>query len=728
MPLSHAPRNFSLLATVVIVATAAFYYLHAASAPALFGFSAAHSATESGWEQKFRALPQPANIRATMQYLSAYPHNAGTERQHQDAEWVLAQFKSFGLDAHIEQFQTLYPTPLERKVELVSPTTYEAVLKEPAIADDPTSGQQGQLPTMVMYSADGDVTAPLVYVNYGMPDDYVQLDKMGISVKGKIVIARYGNGWRGIKPKLAYMHGAVGCLIYSDPRDDGYFQGDVYPQGAYRPDQGVQRGSVMEMELYPGDPETPGWGSVPGAKRLPVSQVTNLQKIPVMPLSYGDALPLLKAMDGPVAPVAWRGALPITYHVGPGAAVVHLAVKFDWNNLANLYDVIATIPGSTYPDQWVIRGNHLDAWVNGADDPLSGQSALIEEARAYGALLKQGWRPQRTIVYAAWDGEEPSLIGSTEWAETHAAELQQKAVAYFNSDTNSKGYLNLEGSQTLQHFLNTVAQDITDPETGQTVWVKDEQHRDQLAQTPQQKAAIMDGSDLRIGALGSGSDFSPFLQHLGIASANLGYGGEGGGGVYHSVYDDFYWYTHFADTTFVYGRALAQTMGTAVMRLADADVLPLQFGGFADNLLQYQAEIEGEYKAEAGAPSFDFRPLEQSITALKAAASDYDQAMSQAASSGALFQMPSADRDALNVLLYQSERKLLDASGLPGRVWYQHQVYAPGFYTGYGVKTLPGVREAIEAKDYALAAKEEVVLDRALDAFTAQIRAARAKL
>ncbi|HXR97087.1 MAG TPA: transferrin receptor-like dimerization domain-containing protein [Terriglobales bacterium] len=727
---SNTTRAFSVAATVAVFAVAAFLYLRAAPSPALFGYSNADSATEVSWEQKFRALPQPANVEANMKELSAYPHNVGTERQHQDALWILKQFQADGLDAHIEQFQTLYPTPLERKVELLGPNhsvAYEAVLKEPAFPEDPTSGQAGQLPTMVMYSADGDVTAPLVYANYGVPADYDQLDRMGISVKGKIVITRYGQSWRGIKPKLAYMHGAVGCLIYSDPRDDGYFQGDVMPKGAYRPDQGVQRGSVMEMELYPGDPETPGWGSVPGAKRLPLNQVTNLQKIPVLPISYGDALPLLKAMDGPVAPENFRGALPITYHLGSTAATVHLVAKFNWG-LANLYDVIATIPGSTYPNQWIIRGNHFDAWVNGADDPISGQSSLIEEARSYGVLLKQGWRPKRTIVYAAWDGEEPSLIGSTEWAETHAAELQQKAVAYFNSDTNSKGYLNLGGSQTLQHFLNTVAQDITDPETGKSVWAKDEDRRMAAARTPQQKAQVLDNGDLRISALGSGSDYSPFLQHLGIASADLGYGGEGGGGVYHSIYDDFYWYTHFSDTTFVYGRALAQTMGTAIMRLASADVLPLQFTGFADNLSQYQDEIEAEYHAQAGAPSFDFKPLEQSISALKAAAADYDQAMAQAGMNGNIYQQGAATLDSLNNLLYQSERKLLASQGLPRRPWYQHQVYAPGFYTGYGVKTLPGLREAIEQKDYAEAAREESVIDQSLDAFTAQIKAARAKL
>ncbi|HVA63031.1 MAG TPA: transferrin receptor-like dimerization domain-containing protein [Terriglobales bacterium] len=727
MPTSRASRIVAASATAVIVVVAAIFYLRAAPSPVLFGFSAADSAQEAQWEQKFRALPQPANIRANMQELSAYPHNAGSERQHQNALWILNQFKSFGLDAHLEEFQALYPTPVERKVELVAPTQYEAVLKEPAVAGDPTSGQAGQLPTMLMYSADGDVTAPLVYVNYGGPADYDQLAKLGVSVKGAIVIARYGQNWRGIKPKLAYQHGAVGCLIYSDPRDDGYFQGDTFPQGAYRPAQGVQRGSVMEMELYPGDPETPGWGSTPGAKRLPLDQVTNLQKIPALPLSYGDALPLLRALGGPVAPLAWRGALPITYHVGPGPAKVHLAAKFNWG-LANLYDVIATIPGSTYPNQWVVRGNHYDAWVNGADDPISGQSSLIEEARSYGQLLKQGWRPKRTIVYAAWDGEEPALIGSTEWAETHAAELEQKAVAYLNSDSNGKGYLNLGGSQTLQHFFNLVAQDITDPETGTSVWAKDQQHRLAIAATPQAKAAVMDGPDLRISALGSGSDFSPFLQHLGIATGDLGYGGEGGGGVYHSVYDDFYWYTHFSDTTFVYGRALAQTMGTAVMRLASADVLPMQFSGFADNLLQYQNQIEAEYQAQAGAPGFDFRPLERSIAALKAAATDYDQAMAADAGNGALYQQPAADLNALNHLLYTSERKLMSQAGLPRRPWYKHEIYAPGFFTGYGVKTLPGLREAIEEKNYSEAASQEQVIVTVLDAFTAQIQAAKAKL
>lgn len=724
MPPSSGPRQAALIAgLVIILIAAALFYLRAAPSPALLGFSSASNSTEARWETQFQALPQPANIRANMKYLSAEPHNVGTAREHVLAEWVQKQLQNDGLQAHLEQFDVLYPTPVQREVTLVSPGHYNAVLKEPAIPEDPTSGQAGQLPTEVIYGADGDVTAPLVYVNYGIPSDYETLAKLGISVKGKIVIARYGQSWRGIKPQLAYQHGAIGCLIYSDPRDDGYFQGDVYPKGAYRPAQGVQRGSVMRMPLYPGDPETPGWGSVPGAKRLPLSQVTTLQKIPVQPISYGDAQPLLAALGGPVAPVAWRGALPITYHIGPGPATVHLVVKYHWG-LAPIYDVIGMIPGSEFPNQWIIRGNHLDGWVNGAADPLSGQSSLLEEARAYGVLLKRGWRPKRTIVYCAWDGEEPGLLGSTEWAETHAAELEQKAVVYINTDDSDKGYLGIGGSGSLQHFFNQVAQSITDPDSHQSLWQKEKDHLLAGARTSAEKAAIMDGPEYRLEALGSGSDFTPFLQHLGIASANLGFGGDGGGGVYHSIYDDFYWFTHFGDTNFTYERALAQTIGTAVMRLADADVIPLEFSGIADDVALYQQQIEAEYKTQTGAPAFDFSPLERAVTALHAAASAYDEALS----AGGVYHQSAADLVSLNQLLYTSERKLLSQTGLPGRPWYRHEIYAPGLYTGYGVKTLPGLREAIEARDYSLAASQETIIVQTLDAYTAQINAARAKL
>jgi N-acetylated-alpha-linked acidic dipeptidase len=695
--------------------------------PALAGFSRADSATEIAWEQKFSAIPEPDRVKANMKQLSAEPHHIGSPYQKQNSEWLLNQFKSYGLDAHIEQFEVLFPTPIDRKLELVSPGHYEAQLKEPPVPEDPTSGQAGQLPTYNAYSADGDVTAPLVYANYGVPEDYDALAKMGISVKGKVVITRYGHSWRGIKPKLAYEHGAVGCLIYSDPRDDGYFEGDVFPKGPYRPAQGVQRGSVMEMEKYPGDPETPGWGATPGSKRLALNEVTNLQKIPVLPISYGDAEPLLKALAGPMAPTDWRGALPITYRVGPGPATVHLVVKSDWK-VVPAYDVIAKIAGTTAADQWIVRGNHYDGWVNGAGDPIAGQSALLEEARAYGELLKQGWKPKRTIIYCAWDGEEPALLGSTEWAEAHRDELRQHAVVNINSDGNGKGYLNAGGSHSLEHFVNQVAKDITDPETGQSVWVKRQQRDLANAKTPDAKADVMNGGDLRISALGSGSDYSPFLDHDGVPSLSISYGGEGGGGVYHSVYDDFYWYTHFSDTTFAYGRTLAQTYGTLIMRLADADVLPFHFSNFAETVARYEAELRKDTVGPAGAPGFDWVPLTQAIASLKEAATTYDSTIAAAERDGSIYKRPPAELNALNALLYQSEQKLLSPAGLPERPWYQHTIYAPGFYTGYGVKTLPGVREALERHDWKTASAQAEALVKALDAYTAQIKAATAKI
>ena len=703
----------------------------------LRGFTAESSKAEREWEAKFRAIPSPDSLREYMRRLSARPHHVGSPYDKDNAEWILAKFKSFGLDAHIETFDVLFPTPKERLVELVAPTTFRAKLQEPAVLGDPTSSQQAeQLPTYNAYSIDGDVTAPLVYVNFGVPADYERLERMGVSVKGAIVIARYFGSWRGIKPKVAAEHGAVGCLIYSDPREDGYTQGSVYPQGPWRPKDGVQRGSVMDMPLYPGDPLTPGVGATKDAKRLPISEAATITKIPVLPISYGDAQPLLAALGGRVVPPEWRGGLGITYRVGPGPARVHLKVKSDWS-LKTLYDVIARIPGATAPDEWVIRGNHHDAWVNGAEDPLSGQGPLLEEARGYGQLLKQGWKPRRTIIYAAWDGEEPALLGSTEWVEAHADELATKAVAYLNSDTNNRGDLDMEGSHSLEQFINDVARDIEDPETKLSVWKRDQLRAVSDAKTADERQEARQRADLRIDALGSGSDYTPFLQHVGIATLNLGFGGEGGGGIYHSIYDDFKWYTTYDDTSFVYGRALAQTIGTAVMRLADADVVPYQFTNFAETVGRYVKEVEklatetrdqiqernrqlddGVFTAtsdpwqplvpparEAAAPHLNFAPLDDATDALSKAAERYDRAFTKAqANGGASLAKPEAGT--LNATLRQAERTLTSATGLPRRPWYRHLVYAPGFYTGYGVKTLPGVREAIEQKNWAEAQQQ----------------------
>jgi N-acetylated-alpha-linked acidic dipeptidase len=689
----------------------------------LRGYTPEHAAAEVQWEQKFREVPDPAKVRENMRRMSARPHHVGSPYDKDNAEWLLAQLKSYGLEAKIEQFEALFPTPKSRKLELLGPEKFEATLDEPVIKVDPTSDQKKeQLPTYNAYSRDGDVTAPLVYVNYGAPADYEELAAMGVSVKGAIVIARYGQTWRGIKPKVAAEHGAVGCIIYSDPRDDGYFRGDTYPEGPMRPAEGAQRGSVMDMPVYPGDPQTPGIGAVAGAKLIPLDQVQTITKIPVLPISYADATPFLKSLRGDLVPETWRGGLPFAYKVGPSTVMAHLAISFNWERKP-LYDVIATIPGSTLPDQWVIRGNHHDAWVNGAGDPLSGASAELEEARGLGELLKQGWHPQRTIIYCFWDGEEPALLGSTEWVEAHAPELSAHAVAYFNSDGNSRGYFRAEGSSELENFVNSVTKDIGDPETKMPVWKRQRLVAISRA-TTDVRAELRNRPDIRMEALGSGSDYTAFIHHLGIASVNLGYGGEDqGGGQYHSVYDDFYWYTHFQDTDFVYGRALAQTAGTMMMRMADADVIPFQFGDLADTVRTYvtgvkkltdtmRAEIkernteiaDGVYKAledpkkkrvapdvEALPPYLNFAPLDQAMDDLTTAATEYDKAF-----------MANAQKapPALNLQLIQSERVFLDPAGLPNRPWFQNMMYAPGFYTGYGVKTLPAARETIEQKQW----------------------------
>ena len=680
------------------------------------------AAAAAEWEEKFRAIPRAELLREYMQVLAAEPHHLGSAADKRNAEWMRDKLRSWGLEAKLEEFEVLFPTPKERVLELTEPEKYTAKLKEPVVAEDPDSGDANQLPVYNVYSAGGDVTAPLVYVNYGVPADYEQLAKMGVEVKGKIVIARYGASWRGIKPKVAYEHGAVGCLIYSDPKDDGYYQGPVYPEGPYRPEQGAQRGSVMDMPIHPGDPLTPGIGAVKGARRLAREEAKTILKIPVMPISYGDALPLLRQLKGQVVPEAWRGALPITYRIGAGETKVHLKLSFDWKQVT-LYNVIARIEGSAYPDEWVIRGNHHDAWVNGADDPVSGMSAVLEEARAFGELLKQGWRPKRTIIFCAWDGEEQGLLGSTEWVEQHAGELTQKAVAYINSDSTGKGFFGVSGSHTLEHFINDVARSVNDPRTGKSLYDMLQTRRAVRARTEDDKREARERADLRIGALGSGSDYTAFLDHLGIASLNLGFGGEGGGGVYHSVYDSIAWYTRFSDSTFEYGRTLVQAAGTATMRLADAQLLPFEFTRFAETVGRYVDEINALPKQ-----GVDLLPLQQAAERLRQSADSYDRALRTLVISGSLNAESSGEVKEVNRLLYQSERKLLSETGLPRREWFRHQIYAPGFYTGYGVKTLPGVREALEQKNWSEASAQVGVISRTLDAMSAQIEAATKKI
>jgi len=726
----------------------------------LYGYSAESSRAERQWEEKMRAIPDSKNLRAYMERLSARPHNVGSRYDKNNAEWLLSKFKEFGLDAQIETFSVLFPTPKERLVELVEGgPRFTAKLQEPVLPEDPTSNQTAeQLPTYNAYSIDGDVTAPLVYVNYGVPEDYEVLERHGVSVKGAIVIARYGRSWRGIKPMVGAEHGAVGCIIYSDPRDDGYSGGDTFPKGPWRPKEGVQRGSVQDSAVFMGDPLTPGIGATADAKRLPIKEAQSLTKIPVLPISYADAQPLLAAITGPVAPRDWRGGLPITYRIGPGPAKVHLKVFSNWE-MKTLYDVIAKIPGSTFPEEWVIRGNHHDAWVNGAEDPISGMVTVLEEARSMGELLKQGWKPKRTIIYCAWDGEEPGLLGSTEWVETHVDELRKHAVMYVNSDSNSRGYLELEGSHTLEHFINDVARDVQDPETKLSVWKRAQLKAIADAGTAEERRELRERHDIRLDMLGGGSDHAPFINFAGVASLGIGFGGEDHGGIYHSIYDDFYWYTHFSDYDFVYGRALCQTGGTAIMRMADADLLPFQFADFADDVKMYVHEVEkfanqqreqiqesnqkiqeGLYEAtsdpretwvtpkkEEVPPHLNFAPLDNAVETLARSSSEYQKVMERVSANGGAA-LASASLKEVNELLIQSEHKLTTPEGLPGRFWYKHELYAPGAYTGYAAKAIPAVRENLEQKKWKEAEQAAARVAQVLENESALITTAAAKL
>jgi N-acetylated-alpha-linked acidic dipeptidase len=721
----------------------------------LTGFSDAAAAEQFEREHRFDGSLNRTDLQTWMERLSAKPHHLGSPADKENAEFIAAQFRSWGYDTSIEIFYPLFPTPKLRRVEMTEPRRFVAKLEEPALPEDKTSGvRENQLPVYNAFSRDGDVTAQLVYVNYGVPADYVALAERGIDVKGKIVIARYGHAWRGIKPKVAAERGAVGCLIYSDPRDDGYFQGDAYPKGGWRPANGAQRGSVLDAPVYPGDPLTPGIGATQDAKRLPREQAETITKIPVLPIAYADALPLLEALGGPVAPQDFRGALPLTYHLGPGPALVHLEVQFDWK-LTPAYDVIARLPGGELSDEWVIRGNHHDAWVFGASDPLSGLVPLMEEARGIAALAKAGWKPRRSIVYTVWDGEEPMLLGSTEWAEQHASELTQHAVAYINSDVSGRGTLELGGSHTLEHFANEAARDVTDPE--RKVSTLDRyQAKMTVEGTPEEKQAAREKRDFALEALGTGSDYTPFLQHLGIASLNIGFGGESqSDGSYHSIYDSYDHYTKFDDPDFQYAVALAQLGGRITMRLANAETLPVRFDGFVravagyvDELVKMTDKLRAETDdrnrsiadrsfelaadprvpfvapvAQAPVPYLNFAPLENAIARLRTSAQAFEEQERRAPNP-----LPLVTRKQLDQILIQCDRALLRPEGLPRRPWYKHQIYAPGYYTGYDVKTIPGVREAIEERRWNDANVQIPIAAQTLETMAQQIERATAAL
>lgn len=709
----------------------------------IFGFDTAGSEAQRALEAEFDSHLDAGDLDAWLRELSREPHHVGSARGLEVVNFIAARFREWGYATEIVEYEVLFPSPRIRELDLVAPTRFSASLTEDPLTEDAsTSNIDELLPPYNAFSIDGEVEGELVFVNYGTPADYEILDRYGISVAGKIAISRYGGSWRGIKPKLAAEKGAIGTIIYSDPADDGYGAGDTYPEGPFKHESGVQRGSVMDMPTYPGDVLTPFIGATADAQRLDRDDAPTITQIPVLPISYRDALPLLSAMGGEVVPTEWRGGLPITYHLGPGPARVRLKLEFNWD-MVTAYNVIATLEGSEYPDQWVIRGNHHDGWNHGAADPISGLVALMAEAKSLGQLAAGGNGPKRTVVYAAWDSEEQGLIGSTEWVEEHAALLDERAVAYINSDGNSRGFVNIGGSHVLEKMANEVMRDVVDPQTGVSV-AERRRARMEVNGDEEVRGELKSRADLRISPLGSGSDYSPLLQHLGIASLNIGFGGEAAGGSYHTMYDTYEHYSRFQDPGMVYGIALAQVAGRATLRLANAPRVPFEFNGLADNVGQYVEELEelaDDMRTQTAAenaridsgvyglaldptrtlgpplhkpevPHFNFAPLKNALELLEQAAAEY----ADVADGGT----PATERE--NKLLYTIERALTDDDGLPGRPWFTHHIYAPGFYTGYGVKTIPGVREAIEERQNELVAEEMEAAATVLTNAAARVR------
>jgi len=720
---------------------------------AMVGFSLESAKQERELEKKFDGELKTEEMEKWMEHMAARPHHLGSAYGKELSGFVESNFLSWGYATEIKEYTVLFPTPKTRLLELTSPGKFAASLREQSPEKDQTSGLTEQLLPFNVYCPDGDVTSELVYVNYGVPKDYEALAQRGIDVKGKIVIARYGGSWRGIKPKVAAEHGAIGCLIYSDPRDDGYFQGEVFPNGPWRNQNGAQRGSVEDMPLYPGDPFTNGVTATEEGKRLAIKNAASLAKIPVLPISYADAQPLLAALGGLVAPEEWRGALPLTYHLGPGPATVHLKVEFNWD-FVKVRDVIARMPGADCAGEWVVRGNHYDAWVNGAEDPLSGAVCLMEQARALSVLKSQGWQPRRTMIFALWDGEEPGLVGSTKWFEENADELTKHDAVYINTDNNQRGFLGAECSHTLEKFVNQIAGDIMDPEKSISVW---ERLRDQmmLKANPAERREIDARSDLRFGAPGAGSDYATGLNHLGIPIITLGYGGEGGGGSYHSIEDSFSNYSRFSDPGFKYDLLLAQTSGRAAMRFANADVLPFEFNDFADTMEKYVGEVTKlledtrdetkemnqlirsktlwaaadpnepfvEPSPKPEVPYLNFAPLQNSVAKLKESCRKFEAARTASETNQPV--LPSATEQALDDILIKMEQTLTTPEGLPRRPWYRHTIYAPGFYTGYSAKTLPGIREAIEQRNWAEATQQIEIIARTFESFASELDRAR---
>jgi len=656
----------------------------------LMGFISSRAEKEVQLENRLPAIISTDSLAVYHRAFTAEPHHAGTRENLKLGNDYANLLRRFGFDeVRLYRYKVLLPRPVERVVELVAPERVSLKLAEPPLAEDPDTRKSGVLPTFNAYSADGEVTAEVVYVNYGIPEDYAVLDSLGISVKGKIVLARYGHSWRGIKPRLAAARGAVGCLIYSDPADDGYAKGDVLPRGKWRPEYGVQRGSVMDMPLYPGDPQTPGYPSTEGAKRIPLEKVKTLQKIPVLPLSYGDALPILRHLGGDVVPSKWRGALPVTYHFGPGPATVHLKVRQDWS-VRPILNVVGILRGREEPDKLVMAGSHRDAWTFGGRDPISGAVSLLETARALGTLARQGNRPRRSIAIVSWDAEEYGLLGSTEYGEELGKRLQGNLVVYLNRESYTAGNFHAGGVHSLEPFVNELTRFVNIPGADSSIF------QTWLAKaSPKRIRCLKTGKQVRLSALGSGSDYTVFLDHLGIPALNFGFSAPNG--VYHSRYDTHWFFTTFGDPGFRYGKTLANLVARFLLRMANADVLPFDYSATAETIDRYLKEVTelAKKKGVQDSPELASVAAANRLLGQTAAVLNAEIARILRLDPQQLRRHRKA-LQRLNQQLLDTERAFLLPKGLPGRPWFRHAIYAPGYYTGYGVKTLPGVREALE--------------------------------
>jgi N-acetylated-alpha-linked acidic dipeptidase len=693
------------------------------------GFFPEAAVRQSEIEATFRALPTPDAAREDLRTLTREPHVAGTPEDYRTAQYVLDQFREAGLEGHIVEYRVLLPMPKEVKVDLVEPFKRQGPTPEQNWDGDKKSKYSSVVRAFNAYSPSGDVTAQVVYANFGLPQDYQRLEDLGIDVTDKIVIVRYGKCFRGVKSYVAEQHHAAGLLIYSDPADDGYRRGDVYPRGPWRPESGVQRGSILYLTAYAGDPLTPGIAATQTANRLKPEDAETLPKIPTTPLSSRDASPILENLGGAVAPPEWQGALPFTYHIGPGASKVHLKLDMDFK-VRPIWDVMARIPGTLQPDRWVVVGNHRDAWTYGAVDPNSGTAPLLAVARGLGHLLKQGWTPKRTIVLASWDGEEFGLLGSTEWAEDHAEVLGRNAVAYLNMDVGVSGTrFSASAIPSLRRLIFEVTREVKDPATGrdlESVWSEESRKvKDEGGipiTVPDQTAAPVSGGP-RVGDLGSGSDYTPFLQHLGVPSLDIGFGGSYG--VYHASSDNFYWMKKFGDPTFRYSVLAAQIYGTLALRLADADLLPLDYEDYGKALEKYLGDLDGELKNSGDHGKLDLESTRASAIRFEEAARSLGKRLGEAKFTPGL---DPEDLRAVNGDLLEVERNFLLDKGLPGRAWFRHAFYAPGVYTGYAAVVFPGIREALSRRDWATASEQLNLVQAAIDRGTATLGRALRKL